>query len=137
MNSVIISGRMGGDAEMRMTPAGKPIAQWRMALDSMKRDAPAEWVSVVAWEKTAEFVRDYLGKGRKILVDGRLQVREWDDKQTGQKRSAVEIVASRVEFMDSPKDQQPASKPAGKPTGKPPAEDYGKGGDYFDDDTPF
>ena len=134
MNSVIISGRMGSDAEMRQA-GGKSIAQWRMALDSMKRDAPAEWVSVVAWEKTADFVRDYLGKGRKILVEGRLQVREWDDKQTGQKRSAVEIVASRVEFMDSPKqqDQTPASKPAGKPRG----EDYGKGGAYFDDDTPF
>lgn len=100
MNNVVLSGHMGADAEERRTTTGKLVANFRMAIDDRgNKDAPAQWVSVTCWEKTAEFVTKYLGKGRKVLVSGHLQVREWE--KDGQKRSAVEVVAERVEFMDS------------------------------------
>lgn len=131
MNVVVLSGRMGADAEIRHAN-GKTVAQWRMALDGVQREAAAQWVSVVAWEKTAEFVRDYLGKGRRVCVEGRLNVREWDDKQTGQKRTAYEIVASKVDFMDSAPQgrQDPAPERPSRPA---PAAPQGN----FDDQVPF
>lgn len=145
MNTVIISGRLGADPETRTTAGGKTVCGFRMALDSYKRDAPAEWVSVSAWDKTAEFVQQYLAKGRKVLVEGRLQVREWEDRESGKKRSAVEVVANRVEFMDS----NPAGRegqaggseggqrqaPAAGGQRRPPPGDEGPG--YFDSDVPF
>jgi single-strand DNA-binding protein len=86
----------------------------------------------VAWEKTAEFVRDYLGKGRRECVEGRLQVREWEDKQSGQKRTAYEIVASRVDFMDSAPQGRQESAPE-RPSTRAPSAPQGN----FDDQVPF
>ena len=132
MNTVIISGRLGADAEMK-SANGKAVCSFRLALDSFKRDAPAEWITVIAWEKTAEFVCNHLGKGRKVLVEGRLQVREWADRETGAKRSVVEVVASRVEFMDSSPEKAGAAAPTNRP---PPGQEHQAPG-YFDNDVPF
>lgn len=150
-NVVLISGRLGADPEMKTTPQGKAVCSFRLAMDSFKRDAPAEWITVVAWEKTAEFVGQYLGKGRKALVEGRLQVREWEDRETGKKRSVVEVVAMRVEFMDSNPDragsgggEAPARGQQGggqrqAPAPRAPASSGGGGDDpgFFDSDVPF
>lgn len=136
MNTVIISGRLGADPE-RKEANGKAVCSFRLALDSFKRDAPAEWITVTAWEKTAEFVCNHLGKGRKCLVEGRLQVREWADRDTGAKRSVVEVVASRVEFMDSsPEKAAGGERPAAAPRAQAPAPADGDPG-YFDSDVPF
>ena len=142
-NVVIISGRLGADPEMKTTPQGKAVCSFRLALDSFKRDAPAEWITVTAWEKTAEFVGQYLGKGRKALVEGRLQVREWEDRETGKKRSVVEVVATRVEFMDSNPERGGEAPASGQGSGQraplaggTPPQTSGDPG-YFDNDVPF
>ena len=147
MNMITISGRLGADPEMRVTPQGKSVCSFRIAADDVKRDAPAEWHTVSAWDKTAEFVGQYLVKGRKVLVTGRLHVREWDDRETGKKRYAHEIVASLVEFMDSNPDRAGAGADSQASQGRPQSGGgqtggrggAGPGGDqgYFDDQVPF
>ena len=104
LNVVAIMGRLARDPELRQTTTGKNVASFRIACDSGRRDAngqsQADWLDVVAWERTAEFVCKYFQKGSLIAIDGRLQTRQYQDKN-GQNRTAVEIVANNVSFGQS------------------------------------
>ena len=101
LNVVAIMGRLARDPELRQTTTGKSVASFRIACDRGRKDAngqnQADWLDVVAWDRTAEFVCKYFQKGSMIAIDGRLQTRQYQDKN-GQNRTVVEIVAQNANF---------------------------------------
>lgn len=100
INHVILMGRLTRDPEMRTTPSGKNVTSFGLAVDKPGQDDSADFFDITAWEKLGELVNQYLTKGRRCLVQGRLSFRQWE--QDGQKRSKVEVVATDVTFLDSP-----------------------------------
>jgi len=105
LNKVMLIGNVGTEPEMRYTEKGTPVTSFRMAV-SRSRSMPdgerreeTEWFSIVAWNKLAELCNQYLGKGRKVYIEGRLQTRSWEG-QDGQKRYKTEVVANDVQFLD-------------------------------------
>lgn len=102
INQVILMGRLTRDPEMRTTTTGKTIASFSLAVDRGGQDDQADFFDITAWEKLGELVNQYLSKGRRCLVQGRLRQDSWDDKETGKKRSKVEVVATDVTFLDGP-----------------------------------
>ena len=104
LNVVAIMGRLAADPQLRQTTTGKNVASFRIACDRGRRDAngqsQADWLDVVAWDRTAEFVCKYFQKGSLIAIDGRLQSRSYQDKN-GNNRTKVEVVASNVSFCGS------------------------------------
>ena len=108
LNRVIIMGRLGRDPELRYTQAGKPVASFSLAVDRDFKDKASgeratDWIPVVAWEARAKFVQQYFHKGQLAVVEGRLQIRDWTDKDGGKRRSA-EVIADQVYFGDSKRD---------------------------------
>ncbi|MBC7943596.1 single-stranded DNA-binding protein [Candidatus Saccharibacteria bacterium] len=104
INQVILMGRLTRDPEQRTTTTGKTIASFSIAVDRAGQDDSADFFDVTAWEKLGELVVQYLAKGRRVLVQGRLRQDTWEDKETGKKRSKVEVVATDVTFLDGPSD---------------------------------
>lgn len=105
VNKVILLGNLGADPEIRFTPGGQAVANFRMATSDSwtdkntgQRQERTEWHRVVVWGKLAELCGEYLKKGRQCYVEGRLQTREWQDKE-GQKRYTTEVVANQVVFL--------------------------------------
>lgn len=114
INQVILMGRLTRDPEMRTTTSGKSITSFSLAVDRGGQSEQADFFDITAWEKLAELVSQYLSKGRRCLVQGRLQQDSWDDKETGKKRSRIVVVATDVTFLDGPNDS-PAGKGGGAP----------------------
>jgi single-strand DNA-binding protein len=106
INQVILMGRLTRDPEQRTTTSGKTIASFSIAVDRGGESDAADFFEVTAWEKLGELVVQYLAKGRRVLVQGRLRQDSWDDKETGKKRSRVEVTATDVTFLDGPSDGQ-------------------------------
>jgi single-strand DNA-binding protein len=107
LNKVLLIGNVGRDPEMRYLQSGEPVTTFSVATnrrwtgsDGQPREE-TEWHNVVAWRKLAEQCNEYLNKGRKVYIEGRLQTRSWDDQATGQKRFRTEIVADRMLMLDS------------------------------------
>ena len=104
LNKVVIMGRLSRDPELRRTQSGVSVSSFRIACDrdfkSQTGEKETDWIDIVAWRNTAEFVSKYFSKGRMAIVEGRLQTREWNDKD-GNKRTAVEVVADNIYFGDS------------------------------------
>ncbi len=124
INQVILMGRLTRDPETRSTSTGKTVTSFSIAVDRATQDDQADFFDVTAWEKTGELVAQYLSKGRRVLVQGRLRQDSWDDKDTGKKRSKVEVVAQDVTFLDGPSGDGGAAAPAAAPTsGKKKSED--------------
>ena len=101
-------GRLARDPELRRTQSGVPVASFRLAVDRDFKDKNTgergtDWIDVVAWRATGEFVSRYFTKGRMAVVEGRLQMRDWTDKE-GNKRTSAEVVADNVYFGDSRRD---------------------------------
>lgn len=112
VNKVILIGNLGADPDLRYTANGKAVAELRMATSSgFGDDEKVEWHRVVLWEKTAENAAKYLGKGSKVYVEGRLQTRQYEDKD-GNIRYITEVVANQLTFLDS---RGSAEKEAEKP----------------------
>ena len=112
LNRIIIMGRLARDPELRRTQNGTPVASFRLAVDRDFKDKATgerttDWIDVVAWRATAEFVSRFFTKGRMAVVEGRLQMRDWTDKD-GNKRVAAEVVADNVYFGDSKRDGAPS-----------------------------
>lgn len=107
LNRAIICGRLGGDPELRYTQSHTAVATFSVATTehSKDRDGNAreqtEWHRIVAWSKLGENCAKFLAKGREVLVEGKLQTRSWDDKQSGTKKFTTEIVATNVQFLGS------------------------------------
>jgi single-strand DNA-binding protein len=111
VNQVILMGRLTRDVELKPTTTGKSVASFTLAVDSQSEGKDANFFDVTAWEKLAELVNQYTHKGSKVLVMGRLQQQTWSDKDSGQKRSKVVIIATDVTFLDSkPADTNTASQ---------------------------
>jgi len=152
-NIVAVMGRLVADPEMRQTGTGKSVTSFRIACDRGRKDtngqSQVDWLDVVAWERTADFICKYFQKGSLIIVDGRLQSRSYQDKN-GNNRNAIEIVATNVNFAgpknkDGNGGQQPAQpfrSAQAAPANVMPQAQYGAESDDFallddSDDLPF
>ena len=130
LNNVTLMGRLGKDPELRHTQSGKAVASFSLACD---RDYKAQgsdqretdWIECVAWGGTAEIIQKYFTKGRSMAVTGRLQVRNWTDKD-GNKRRSTEVNVSNVYFADSKRDGGSSGAYA------PPADTYTQPGEFYD-----
>jgi single-strand DNA-binding protein len=104
LNKIIVMGRLTHDPELRRTGSGTPVCSFSIACDrdfkSQSGEKETDFFDVVAWRTTGEFVSKYFTKGRMVVVEGRLQIREWQDKE-GNKRRSAEINADNVYFGDS------------------------------------
>ena len=104
LNKIIIMGRLTRDPELRRTGSGTAVTSFSLACDrdfkSQSGEKETDFIEVVAWKNTAEFVSKYFTKGRMAVVEGRLQIRDWTDK-AGNKRVTAEVVADNVYFADS------------------------------------
>lgn len=111
LNVVAVMGRLAADPQMRQTQGGKSVCSFRLACDRGRLDSngqpQTDWLDVVAWDKTADFICRYFQKGSLIAVTGRLQSRAYQDKH-GNNRKTIEIVASRANFCGEKK-QQPSN----------------------------
>ena len=108
LNHIVLMGRLVRDPELRRTQSGVPVASFRIAVDRdfgnrETGEREADFIDVVAWRQTGEFVSKYFAKGRMAVVSGRLQIRNWTDNQ-GNKRTQAEVVADNVYFGDSKRD---------------------------------
>jgi single-strand DNA-binding protein len=126
MNKVILIGNLTADIEIRYTPSGAAVANFSMAMnrkwkqnDEVKEEVT--FVEIVVWQKQAEMASQYLHKGSKCLVEGRLNQDRWEDKETGKSRSRINVVAERIEFLDKKEDSnQQAPQPQRAPAIPPP-----------------
>ena len=104
LNKIILMGRLTRDPELRRTQSGTPVASFSIAVDrdykTQSGEKETDFIDIVAWRSTAEFVTKYFTKGRMAVVEGRLQIRDWTDRDGGKRRSA-EVVADSVYFGDS------------------------------------
>ncbi|WP_286148485.1 single-stranded DNA-binding protein [Neopoerus faecalis] len=107
LNKIILMGRLTRDPELRRTGTGTAVTSFSLAVDrdfkSQSGEKETDFIDIVAWRSTAEFVSKYFTKGRMAVVEGRLQIRDWTDKDGGKRRSA-EVVADNVYFGDSKRD---------------------------------
>ncbi len=135
LNRIILMGRLTRDPELRHTQTGTAVASFSLAVDRDFRSRDSgekgvDFIDIVAWRSTAEFVSKYFTKGRMAVVEGRLQIRDWTDREGGKRRSA-EVVAENIYFGDSKRDSDNSGSSYSRPAA--PA-DYGMppvGGDQF------
>lgn len=156
VNKVILVGRLGRDPETRYTSGGQAVANFSVATDESYKDRNGErqkrteWHKIVVWGKQAEIAQQYLKKGSLVFIEGRIQSREWQDKE-GQKRTSFEIVANNFRMLGGRSDGMAAGAGAGAGAGggasrgdeyghdAAPSEEYGQGGnpEISDEDIPF
>jgi single-strand DNA-binding protein len=123
LNKVMLTGRLGADPEMRFTPQGTAVTTFRVASNRPWKSGDGvqhedtEWFRIVAWDKLAEICNEYLKKGTRVYIEGRLQTRSWDDRDTGEKRYITEVIAQDMIIL-SPKGQD---DPAGEESPAAPA----------------
>ena len=116
LNRIVVMGRCGKDPEIRATQKGTAVASVTLAVDrdySADQNKETDWIDVVAFGKTAEFVDKYFSKGQMAVVSGRLQIRNWEDKE-GNKRRSAEILADHVYFGEGKKDRAETYEPQGE-----------------------
>ena len=116
LNKIFIMGRLTRDPELRRTQSGKAVTSFSLAVDrdfkGQNGEKETDFIEVVAWKNTAEFVAKHFTKGRMAVVEGRLQIRDWTDKE-GKKRTIAEVVADNVYFGDSKKEDSKNSAASG------------------------
>lgn len=109
LNKIMIIGNLGRDPEMRYTPSGRPVTSFSVAVSRSwntsdgERHTETEWFNVVAWGNLAEICKQYLSKGQRVYVEGRLQTRRWEDNE-GRKHTSTEIVANEMIILDDRRD---------------------------------
>ena len=139
LNKVMLIGNLGRDPEVRYTPSGVAVATFTIATNESWKDQDGntqertEWHNIVAWRKLAEICGEWLKKGKKVYIEGRLQTRSYDDKNTGTKRYITEIVADNMIMLDS------RGGASGEPSQQsaPQAAEEPLSGASKDDDLPF
>lgn len=148
LNKIMIIGNLGDNPEVRSTPGGQTVATLRIATNerwtdkSGQQQERTEWHRVVVWGKQAEHCGTYLSKGRQVFVEGRVQTREWNDKE-GNKRYTTEVVAQRVQFLGGgsgrSEGQGAPAEGRGRSVGgfPPPATEAPMDAAVGDDDVPF
>lgn len=119
VNKVILIGNLGADPEVRYTASGTPVANFRLATSETwndkegQRQERTEWHRIVAWGRLAELSGEYLSKGRQVYIEGRIQTRQWDDRE-GNKRYTTEIVAQNLTFLGGRPGAGTGAEPAAK-----------------------
>jgi len=143
VNKVILIGNLGAKPELKYLPSGQAVCEMRLATNEKwtkdgQTQEKTEWHRIKAWGKTGENCAQYLDKGRQIYVEGKLETRSWDDKNTGEKRYATEIVALTVQFLGGGGggDGSDRSSPRSGPRA-PGGSREGQGPPPNDDDIPF
>jgi single-strand DNA-binding protein len=135
LNKVMLIGNLGRDPEVRTTPSGQPVANFTLATNRRwtdregNRQEQTEWHRIVCWGKQAEIAGQYLRKGKQVFVEGRLQTRSWEDRNSGEKRTTTEIVCDNFQMLGG---RGGDGFEAGEPQGRPEPE-----GAPADDDIPF
>jgi single-strand DNA-binding protein len=158
VNKVTLLGNVGKDPEIRSTPGGTMVANLTLATSDRQKDAQGnwqdrtEWHNLVAFTRTAEIVRDYVKKGSKLYIEGKIQTRSWDDKESGQKRYRTEIIVNELVLLSGREEgagggQGGYSRAAGSSSSsaasfdqRTPAgasDDYAQSAEISDDDIPF
>jgi single-strand DNA-binding protein len=157
VNKVVLLGNVGKDPEIRSTGGGTMVANLTLATSDRQKDAQGnwqdhtEWHNLVAFTRTAEIVRDYVKKGSKLYIEGRIQTRSWDDKQSGQKRYRTEIIVNELILLSAREEGSgqggySRSASSGSTSGstasfdqRPPAgqNDIAQSTEISDDDIPF
>lgn len=143
VNKVILIGRLGSDPELRYTPAGQAVANFNVATNESwkSKDGNAQdrtdWHKIILWRNLAELANEYLKKGSRVYLEGKLQTRSWDDKG-GNKRYVTEVVADQMQFLDG---REGMNGNAGSPSNTGASDRQapaGNDGSYADeDDLPF
>ena len=152
VNKVTLLGNVGKDPEIRSSASGVMVANFTLATSDRFQDQQGnwqdrtEWHNLVAFKRTAEIVRDYVKKGSKLYIEGKLQTRSWDDKESGQKRYKVEILVNELVLLSGREEGAGGySRPAGSSSSaasfdqRPPAgqDDIAQSAEISDDDIPF
>ncbi|HYL06729.1 MAG TPA: single-stranded DNA-binding protein [Thermoanaerobaculia bacterium] len=144
LNKVMLIGNLGRDPEVRSTTSGQQVANFTLATNRRwtdkagQRQEQTEWHQIVCWGKTAEIAAQYLTKGRQIFVEGRIQTRSWEDRQSGEKKYRTEIICENFQMLGQ-RGGGPEMDAGGAPAGGP-NYDEGLGGGHGapeDDDIPF
>ncbi len=149
VNKVFLLGNVGKDPEIKSTASGMTIASFTLATADRRKDAQGnwqdstEWHNLVAFQRTAEIVRDYVKKGTQLFIEGKIQQRSWDDKESGQKRYKTEILVNELSLLGKPGGggegggySKSSSAPYTAGASAPAAPDYADQG-ITDDDIPF
>ena len=157
VNKVILVGNVGKDPEIRATPSGVKVANFTLATSDNQKDAQGnwqertEWHNLVAFKRTAEIVRDYVKKGSKLYIEGKITNRSWDDKESGQKRYKTEILVNELVLLSGREEgsgggqggysrSSSASSAASSFDQRAPAggaDDFAHSAEISDDDIPF
>ncbi|MGA2252947.1 single-stranded DNA-binding protein [Terracidiphilus sp.] len=153
VNKVILLGNVGKDPEIRSTGGGKMVASFSLATAERYKDQQGnfqertEWHNIVTFDRLAEIIRDYVKKGHKLFLEGRITTRSWDDKETGQKKYRTEIIASDVSLLSGREEGGSSSRGSSstggstagfdqrQPSGG--ADEYANQAEISDDDIPF
>jgi len=145
VNKVFLLGHVGKEPEIRTTNGGMTIASFTLATADRAKDAQGNWVdktewhNLVAFQRTAEIVRDYVKKGTQLFIEGKIQTRSWDDQESGAKRYKTEILVNELSLLGKPGGGEGGGNRASSPTQTattPDAADYADQG-ITDDDIPF
>ena len=158
VNKVTLLGNVGKDPEIRSTAGGTMVANFTLATSDRQKDAQGnwqdrtEWHNLVAFQRTAEIVRDYVKKGTQVFVEGKIQTRSWDDKESGQKRYRTEIIVNELVLLSAREEgsggqggYSRTSSSAGSAASfdqRPPAaagghDEFAQSAEISDDDIPF
>jgi single-strand DNA-binding protein len=149
VNKVILLGNVGKDPEIKATASGTVVATFSIATSERFKDKTGnwqdrtEWHNLVAYQRTAEIVRDYVKKGNKLYVEGRLQTSSWDDKTTGQKKYKTEIIVNDLSLLSGRGEGDGGASGGYSKSNtasfdqRSPAEDYSQSTEITDDDIPF
>lgn len=147
VNKVILVGHVGKDPDVRYTPSGTALAKFSVATNEAFKDKSGEWQertewhNVVAWQRLAEIVGEYVHKGTRVYVEGRLQTSSWDDRQSGETRYRTEIVAREIVLLGGPREEQQNGRavhsPPGATTVDEPERDFATASQISDEDIPF
>lgn len=150
INKVILIGRLGKDPEVKYTPSGAPVAKFSLATDEVFKDRAGEqqrrteWHNIVAWNKLAEICGEYLTKGKQVYIEGSIRSRQWED-QSGNKRTAYDIVARDMKMLGSKADSERTTssfsdRPLARPEPaslEPPLDPPLSSPEMTDEDVPF
>ncbi len=152
VNKVILLGNVGKDPEVKFLPSGSAVANFTLATSEKFKDKSGqsqertEWHNLVAYQKLAEIIRDYVKKGSKLYVEGRIQTRSWDDQASGQKKYRTEIIVNDMSLLSGRGEEggsgggnyaRSGNTASFDQRGSTPAEDYGQSAEITDDDIPF
>ncbi len=139
-NLVVLTGRLTADPELRYTGNNTPVTSFSIAVNRRYKageESQADFINIVAWRQTAEFITKYFSKGSMIGIEGSIQTRRYVDKDTGKNRTAFEVIANNVQFVESKRDSSGSSAEAAPSFSNAAGNEFIEIENTSDDDLPF